>query len=158
MEFIYGGRACVAWQCLGPSRIGTRTTEIKYEWPFTALRLAQTIVSEQSRAKNAAMQARAYPAHLPGRGPLPGLVGTGRGGLFPSGSLGRRAPAGRGGATIVCAVDGASVAAAASAAADSPLPPAQVTWQIVVGAVGRSVYLFPRSSELRIASSTSSVV
>ncbi|CAD6236677.1 unnamed protein product [Miscanthus lutarioriparius] len=81
------------------------------------------------------MQARAYPAHLPGRGPLAGLVGTGRGGLFPSGSLGRRAPAGRGGATSVCAVDAASVAAAASAAADSPLPPAQVTWQIVVGAV-----------------------
>ncbi|KAG0539509.1 hypothetical protein BDA96_03G328800 [Sorghum bicolor] len=82
------------------------------------------------------MQARAYPAHLPGSGPLPGVVGTSRGGLFPCGSLGRRAPAGRGGATsVVCAVDGASVAAAASAVADSPLPPAQVTWQIVVGAV-----------------------
>jgi hypothetical protein len=102
------------------------------------------------------MQTRAYPARLPGSGPLPGLVGTGRGGLFPCGTLGRRTPAGRGGATsVVCAVDGASVAAAASAAADSPLPPVQVTWQIVVGAVGRPVYLFPRSSELRIVSSTS---
>jgi hypothetical protein len=90
------------------------------------------------------MQARAYPAHLPGSGPLPGVVGTSRGGLFPCGSLGRRAPAGRGGATsVVCAVDGASVAAAASAVADSPLPPAQVTWQIVVGAVGRPVLPVP---------------
>ncbi|XP_066315056.1 uncharacterized protein [Miscanthus floridulus] len=72
------------------------------------------------------MQARAYPARLLGSGPLPGLVGTDRGGLFPW-----RAPAGRGSATSVCAVDGASVAAAA----DAPLPPAQITWQIVVGAV-----------------------
>ncbi|XP_062186169.1 uncharacterized protein LOC133889725 [Phragmites australis] len=75
------------------------------------------------------MQARAYPACLLGSGPL---AGAGRSGLFPRG---RRTPAGRGGATSVHAVDGASAAAAVAAAADAPLPPAQVTWQIVVGAV-----------------------
>jgi hypothetical protein len=79
---------------------------------------------------------------MQGSGALPGLTGTGRGGGFlPCGSLGKRTPAGRRGATSVRAVDGASVAAAASAAADSPLPPVQVTWQIAVGALGRSVFL-----------------
>ncbi|KAJ1285507.1 hypothetical protein BS78_03G284600 [Paspalum vaginatum] len=79
------------------------------------------------------MQARAHPAYLPG------LAGTGRGGLSPCGCA-SRIPAGRGRgrgeprATSVRAVDGAAVAAAASAAADAPLPPAQVSWQIVVGA------------------------
>ncbi|WVZ99375.1 hypothetical protein U9M48_044694 [Paspalum notatum var. saurae] len=53
---------------------------------------------------------------------------------------GSRIPAGRGQgeprATSVRAVDEAAVEAAASAAADAPLPPAQVTCQIVVGFVG----------------------
>jgi hypothetical protein len=84
----------------------------------------------------------AQTAAMQGSGALPGLTGTGRGGGFlPCGSLGKRTPAGRRGATSVRAVDGASVAAAASAAADSPLPPVQVTWQIAVGALGRSVFL-----------------
>ncbi|KAG2600900.1 uncharacterized protein LOC120708135 [Panicum virgatum] len=86
------------------------------------------------------MQARPHPACLPGGRPLPGLtVAGGRcrcSGLLPStGRISRRAPAGRGVATSVCAVDGASAAAAVAAAADAPLPPQQVTWQIVVGAV-----------------------
>ena len=174
LEFIYGGRACVAWQRWGPLLTGTTAgfrqvsttksrTSARSVVHATAncsiggveprsrptVRRSSSQSPQSGAAKNAAMQARAYPARLPGSGPLSGLVGTGRGGLFPW-----RAPAGRGSATSVCAVDGASIAAAA----DAPLPPAQVTWQIVVGAVGRSVYLFPRSSELRIASSTSSVV
>lgn len=73
------------------------------------------------------MQARAIPP--------PCLAGTGRNDLFP-GSVGRRAPAGRDG--TVRAVDGPSAAAAVAAATD--IPPAQVTWQIVVGTVGRSIY------------------
>ncbi|XP_062206950.1 uncharacterized protein LOC133908801 isoform X1 [Phragmites australis] len=73
-----------------------------------------------------AMQAGAHPACL---------AGAGRSGLFSRGSVGRTTPPGRGGATSVRAVDGASAAAAVAAAADAPLPPAQVTWQIVVGAV-----------------------
>ena len=95
-------------------------------------------------AKLVAMQARPYPACLPGGRPLPGLaVAGGRcrcSGLLPStGRISRRAPAGRGVATSVCAVDGAS-----AAAADAPLPPPQVTWQIVVGAVGESRHMLPR--------------
>ncbi|RCV27471.1 hypothetical protein SEVIR_5G330900v4 [Setaria viridis] len=81
------------------------------------------------------MQSRAC---LPGCGPLPGPAGAGRrrsGLLSSSGSVSRRTPAGRGGATGVRAVDGASAAAAVAAAADAALPPPQVTWQIVVGAV-----------------------
>nr|CAB3478374.1 unnamed protein product [Digitaria exilis] len=74
------------------------------------------------------MQAHAYPACLPGAGCRSGL-------LLPTGSVSRRTPAGRGVATSVRAVDGASAAAAVAAAADAPLPPAQVTWQIIVGAV-----------------------
>ncbi|PVH38009.1 hypothetical protein PAHAL_5G149600 [Panicum hallii] len=83
-------------------------------------------------AKLVAMQARPFPACLPG------LAGgrCRRSGLLPStGRVSRRAPAGRGVATSVRAVDGASAAAAVAAAADAPLPPPQVTWQIVVGAV-----------------------
>ncbi|CAO2197523.1 unnamed protein product [Urochloa humidicola] len=78
------------------------------------------------------MQARAYPACQPG----PAGAGCGRSGLLSltgSGSVGRRTPAGRGRAASVRAVDGASAAAAAADAAT--LPPPQVTWQIVVGAV-----------------------
>ncbi|KAL6614470.1 hypothetical protein ACP70R_036740 [Stipagrostis hirtigluma subsp. patula] len=77
------------------------------------------------------MQAHAYPPCLPG------LAGAGRSSLSARGSIGRRAPAGAGrvGVAIARAVDGASAAAAVAAAADAPLPPAQVTWQIVVGAV-----------------------
>ncbi|TVU35036.1 hypothetical protein EJB05_16902 [Eragrostis curvula] len=87
-------------------------------------------------AKPVAMHARAFPACLPSSGgPLPGPSCGGRSSLFPRGSIGRRPPAGRGGATRVHAVDGASAAAAVAAAADAPLPPLQVTWQIVVGAV-----------------------
>ncbi|GJN17594.1 hypothetical protein PR202_gb04673 [Eleusine coracana subsp. coracana] len=81
-----------------------------------------------------AMQARAYPGCLPSSsGPLPNLSSGGRSGQFPRGrgSVCKRAPAGRGRAAIVRAVDGAS----AAAAADASLPPPQVTWQIVVGAV-----------------------
>ncbi|CAO2166480.1 unnamed protein product [Urochloa humidicola] len=79
------------------------------------------------------MQARAYPACLPG----PAGARCGRSGLLSStGSAGRRTPAGRGRAASVRAVDGASAAAAVAAAADAAsLPPPQVTWQIVVGAV-----------------------
>ncbi|XP_037414186.1 uncharacterized protein LOC119277072 isoform X2 [Triticum dicoccoides] len=61
------------------------------------------------------MQARAFPPCLPG---------PGRNGLF-LGSFGKRAPA-----VCVRAVDGPSAAAAVA-----DLPPAEVTWQIVVGAV-----------------------
>nr|BAJ87215.1 predicted protein [Hordeum vulgare subsp. vulgare] len=61
------------------------------------------------------MQARAFPPCLPG---------PGRNDLF-LGSVGKRAPAVR-----VRAVDGPSAAAAVA-----DLPPAEVTWQIVVGAV-----------------------
>ncbi|CAL4961269.1 unnamed protein product [Urochloa decumbens] len=80
------------------------------------------------------MQARAYPACLPG----PASAGCGRRGLLSStGSVGRRAPAGRGRAASVRAVDGASAAAAVAAAADAAqLPHSEITWQIVVGAVG----------------------
>ncbi|CAO1946071.1 unnamed protein product [Urochloa humidicola] len=80
------------------------------------------------------MQARAYPACLPG----PAGARCGRSGLLSStGSAGRWTPAGRGRAASVRAVDGASAAAAVAAAADAAsLPPPQVTWQIVVGAVG----------------------
>uniref|UniRef100_A0A453FKB5 Uncharacterized protein n=1 Tax=Aegilops tauschii subsp. strangulata TaxID=200361 RepID=A0A453FKB5_AEGTS len=60
------------------------------------------------------MQARAFPPCLPG---------PGRNDLF-LGSVGKRAPAVR-----VRAVDGPSAAAVAD------LPPAEVTWQIVLGAV-----------------------
>ncbi|CAL4961268.1 unnamed protein product [Urochloa decumbens] len=83
------------------------------------------------------MQARAYPACLPG----PASAGCGRRGLLSStGSVGRRAPAGRGRAASVRAVDGASAAAAVAAAADAAqLPHSEITWQIVVGAVGESV-------------------
>nr|CAB3474337.1 unnamed protein product [Digitaria exilis] len=67
------------------------------------------------------------------------LPGAGcRSGFLSIGSVSRRTPAGRGVATSVRAIDGASAAAAVAAAADAPLPPAQVTWQIVVGAVGRA--------------------
>jgi hypothetical protein len=92
-------------------------------------------------AKLVAMQARPFPACLPG------LAGgrCRRSGLLPStGRVSRRAPAGRGVATSVRAVDGASAAAAVAAAADAPLPPPQVTWQIVVGAVGESIHMLPR--------------
>ncbi|KAL6845520.1 hypothetical protein ACP4OV_025015 [Aristida adscensionis] len=76
------------------------------------------------------MQARACPPCLHGS------AGAGRGDLFRRGNIQSRGPpAGRGGATSARAVDGASAAAAVAAAADAPLPPAQVTWQIVVGAV-----------------------
>jgi hypothetical protein len=86
------------------------------------------------------MQARTYPACLPSSsGPLPTLSSGGCSGQFPRCSVYRRAPAGRDGATSVRAVDGASAAAVITAAADASLPPPQVTWQIVVGAVGRSV-------------------
>ncbi|KAM3351550.1 hypothetical protein ACQJBY_023489 [Aegilops geniculata] len=61
------------------------------------------------------MQARAFPPCLPG---------PGRNDLF-LGSVGKRAPAVR-----VRAVDGPSAAAAVA-----DLPPTEVTWQIVVGAV-----------------------
>uniref|UniRef100_A0ACD5VZ45 Uncharacterized protein n=1 Tax=Avena sativa TaxID=4498 RepID=A0ACD5VZ45_AVESA len=64
------------------------------------------------------MQARALPPSLPG---------AGRNNLS-AGTVGKRAPAFR-----VRAVDGPSAAAAAAAVAD--LPPAEITWQIVVGAV-----------------------
>ncbi|OEL37565.1 hypothetical protein BAE44_0001416 [Dichanthelium oligosanthes] len=75
------------------------------------------------------MQARAYPACLPG-------ARCRRSGLLSStGGISRRTPGGRGGAASVRAVDGASAAAAVTAAADAPILPAQVTWQIVVGAV-----------------------
>ncbi|KAG2591857.1 uncharacterized protein LOC120673607 [Panicum virgatum] len=83
------------------------------------------------------MQARPYPACLPGLA-VAGAAGCGsrRSGLPPStGRISRRTPVGRGVATSVRAVDGASAAAAVAAAADAPLPPPQVTWQIVVGAV-----------------------
>lgn len=72
----------------------------------------------------AAMRPRAFaPPCLPGSGPLPGLAVPGRGDLFPAAGsvVGRRAapaPAGRG---------------AVARAAD--VPPPQITWQIVVGAV-----------------------
>jgi hypothetical protein len=86
------------------------------------------------------MQARAYPACLlSSSGPLPTLSSGGCSGQFPRCSVCRRAPAGRGGATSVRAVDEASAAAVVTAVADVSLPPPQVTWQIVVGAVGRSV-------------------
>ncbi|RLN25327.1 hypothetical protein C2845_PM07G23840 [Panicum miliaceum] len=81
------------------------------------------------------MQARPHPACLPGSRPLPGLAVAGAGLLPSTGSISRRTPAGQGVATSVRAVDGASAAAAVAAAADAPLPPPQVTWQIVVGAV-----------------------
>ncbi|CAO2182819.1 unnamed protein product, partial [Urochloa humidicola] len=80
-----------------------------------------------SAAKLVAMQAHAC---LPGGGPLQGLAAGGGcrrgGGLLST----------RGSVSRVRAVDGASAAAAVAAAADAaPLPPPQVTWQIVVGAV-----------------------
>ena len=113
-------------------------------------------------AKLVAMQARPYPACLPGLA-VAGAAGCGsrRSGLPPStGRISRRAPAGRGVATSVCAVDGASAAAAVAAAADAPLPPPQVTWQIVVGAVGESTHMLPRFpyrvSRLLAVSSSSS--
>ncbi|KAL5229359.1 hypothetical protein ABZP36_017624 [Zizania latifolia] len=76
------------------------------------------------------MRARAFaPPCLPGSGPLPGLAFSGRGDLFPAGSVvGRRAAHTRRGAAAR-ALDGPSAAAAAA-----DLPPPQVTWQIVVGA------------------------
>ncbi|XP_047061115.1 uncharacterized protein LOC124667935 [Lolium rigidum] len=58
------------------------------------------------------MQARALPPCLPGAG-------------LSAGTVGKRAPAVR-----VRAVDGPSAAAAVA-----DLPPAEITWQIVVGAV-----------------------
>lgn len=94
----------------------------------------------------AAMRPRAFaPPCLPGSGPLPGLAVPGRGDLFPAAGsvVGRRAapaPAGRG--AVARAVDGPSAAAAVAAAAASAaadVPPPQITWQIVVGAVGASM-------------------
>ncbi|BAD87351.1 hypothetical protein [Oryza sativa Japonica Group] len=88
------------------------------------------------------MRPRAFaPPCLPGSGPLPGLAVPGRGDLFPAAGsvVGRRAapaPAGRG--AVARAVDGPSAAAAVAAAAASAaadVPPPQITWQIVVGAV-----------------------
>ena len=63
------------------------------------------------------MQACAFP---------PRLAGAGRNGLS-AGTVSKRAPPAR-----VRAVDGPSAAAAVT-----DLPPAEVTWQIVVGAAGR---------------------
>ncbi|CAL4954437.1 unnamed protein product [Urochloa decumbens] len=90
--------------------------------------------AQQQKLVVVAMQARAYPACLPG----PAGAGCGRSGLLSSTcSVGRRTPAGRGHAASVRAVDGASAAAAVAVAADAAqLPPPQITWQIVVGAVG----------------------
>uniref|UniRef100_A0ACD5VJ83 Uncharacterized protein n=1 Tax=Avena sativa TaxID=4498 RepID=A0ACD5VJ83_AVESA len=62
------------------------------------------------------MQARALPPSLPG---------AGRSNLSAAGTVGKRAPA-----FCVRAVDGPSAAAAVA-----DLPPAEITWQIVVGAV-----------------------
>ncbi|XP_008657201.1 uncharacterized protein [Zea mays] len=132
----YGGRAAAGFS---PSFHHI----IAYEWTFTR---PQTVVllsenSSSGRGRPCSTSAHqragaAQTAAMQGSGALPGLTGTGRGGGFlPCGSLGKRTPAGRRGATSVRAVDGASVAAAASAAADSPLPPVQVTWQIAVGAL-----------------------
>uniref|UniRef100_A0A0D9V5Z7 Uncharacterized protein n=1 Tax=Leersia perrieri TaxID=77586 RepID=A0A0D9V5Z7_9ORYZ len=75
------------------------------------------------------MRPRAFaPPCLPGSGPLPGLAVPGRGDLFPAAGsvVGRRvAPAGR--SSTALAVDGPSAAA--------DVPPPEITWQIVVGAV-----------------------
>lgn len=136
----YGGRAAAGFS---PSFRHI----IAYEWTFTQPYIGEleqrSRPAVQQHISSAQRAGAAQIAAMQGSGALPGLTGTGRGGggLLPCGSLGRRTPAGRRGATSVRAVDGASVAAAASAAADSPLPPVQVTWQIAVGALGRSVFL-----------------
>ncbi|OEL12820.1 hypothetical protein BAE44_0026159 [Dichanthelium oligosanthes] len=67
-----------------------------------------------------------------------------RGLLSSTGGVSKRTLGGRGGAASVRAVDGASAVAAVTAAADAPLPPAQVTWHIVISAVGGSRHILPR--------------